>query len=132
MKTIEFRSDSAIANHRERIMADYLHLALLGMAVALAGGYAGMLYVRYCHQTRGDRLDRRLPGHGIDAAGISNRVHRPRGDYVGERPSRRRDTSRRARLLTLASRAICQLPYFRGPASLNDPSNERDAEGPSA
>ena len=111
-------------------MADY-DVILLGLAVALAGGYAGVLYVRYRHGARGYPPERQWPGHGIDVTGISNRVHRLRNDYVCETLSRSRCTSRRGRLLTLARKAVCGLPYFRSRISLDAASNERDRESPS-
>lgn len=98
-------------------------LILVGVAIALTG----YLYWRSWRRDRDYPPDKQRPGHGIDVTGISNRVHRLRNDYVGEVLSRSHCTGRRARLLTLARRAVCGLPYFRSRASLN---NERDTERP--
>jgi hypothetical protein len=99
-------------------MADY-DLILLSMAVALAGGYAGVLYVRYRHRARDYPAERQWPGHGIDATGISERVHRVRHDYVEALPLRPHQTGRRARILGLTRLIVGGSSYFRKPVSLS-------------
>jgi hypothetical protein len=100
-------------------------LILLGVAM----GLTGYLYWRSWQRNRDCPPERQWPGHGIDVSGVSNRVRRLRSDYLGEKQSRPHCRGRRARLLTLARRAVCGLPYFRSRAPLNDASGERYAEG---
>jgi len=92
-------------------MADY-DLILLSMALALAGGYAGILYVRYRHRARDHPAEGQWPGHGIDTAVISKQVQHVRHDYVGALPLQPARTGRRARLLKLTRDVVGRLSYF--------------------
>jgi hypothetical protein len=113
-------------------MADYLHLALWIMAVALAGGYAGILYLRYHHRARDYPPEKQWRGHGIDVTGISDRVERVRHDYVTEWQSRPHAAGRRRNLLAMTSQAVGCLNYFRRRAPRNDVPTERDTESHAA
>jgi hypothetical protein len=99
-------------------------LILIGVAITLTG----YLYSRSWLRDRDCPPEKQWSGHGIDVTGISNRVQRLRIDYVGEVLSRPHRTSRRARLLTLARRTVCGLPYFRSRALLNVASKENEQD----
>jgi len=109
-------------------MLDYLHLALLMMAVGVAGGYAGLLYLRYRHRSRHYLTEGQSLSHGIDVSGISGRVQRVRHDYVSELHSRPHAAGRRKDLLVVTRRAVGRLTYFRRRVSRDDVSTERDTE----
>jgi hypothetical protein len=98
-------------------VADY-DLILLTMAVALVGGYAGVLYVRHRHRARDYPAERQWPGHGIDTTGISEKVRRVRQDYAEALQLRPDSYGRRAKILKVTRRVVCRLPYFRRRASL--------------
>jgi hypothetical protein len=90
-------------------MADY-DFILLGVALVL------LLCLYWCSWRRNRREESShviRPGHGIDVSGISERLHRVRGDYGSEAESRWRGTHRRPGLLTLARQAVRCLSFFR-------------------
>ena len=74
-------------------MADY-DLILLSMAVALAGGYGSVLYVRYRHRARDYPAERQWRCQGIDTTRISIRVHRVSDNYAEELQLRLHGTGR--------------------------------------
>jgi len=66
------------------------------------------------------------PAHGIDVAGIADRVQRVRGDFAAELHLRAHETWHRRGLLASARRAVGHLDYFRKRAA--HASNQREHE----
>jgi hypothetical protein len=108
-------------------MAEY-DAILLVVAVALTV----LLYWRAWQRDRDKPSEKPWTGHGIDVAGISNRVHRLRTDYVAELQSRSRGFCRRESLVTLSRRTVGRLPYFRNHPALKTASTEQETDNPAA
>jgi hypothetical protein len=99
--------------NRRSVVADIVHLVLLMAALALAGGYAGVLFVRYRHQARDYPDQRQWPGQSIDLTRLAGGVRRARNDPVAEIRSRGHGGGRRTRLLSAMKKTVCGLSYWR-------------------
>jgi len=93
------------------VMAEYD--LILVMAVFLGGVFAGCWYSRFRCRLRDIPPERQWPGHGIDVARATERVHRVRHDYVSELQARSRRSSRHADLLVMVGKFVGRRPYFR-------------------
>jgi hypothetical protein len=99
------------------------NIILLSMAALLAA----YLSLRHWRKVRRRPAERHWPGHGIDVAGITDRVQGVRSDFAAELQSRTHETCYRRGLLASARRTVRELAYFRRRAGQGSAEREHEA-----
>ena len=92
----------------------------------------GYLLFRHWQRERQRPPESHWTGHGIDVAGITDRVQRVRSDFTSELLSRSHDTCHQRDLLASARRAVGRLAYFRRRAGRRSAHTDHDTETPAA
>ncbi|HAB17070.1 MAG TPA: hypothetical protein PLX89_12455 [Verrucomicrobiota bacterium] len=99
---------------------DFIRLGVVAILITY-------LLFRHLQRARLRRQEARWTGHGIDVAGLADRLERVRADFASEISTRRAEISRRQRWLESARLAVARLAYFRAkgvePSAWTEPNS---------